>query len=196
MASAELELTTALRPTVSREHLLGLVKEDRSELKKTNFPLTQRELAAVAAVFIGFGVVMLSVYLTMPDVDYQILKVPHNVDELRSLTDYVSGYAKDYTFQVVLGYCVGYIFMQTFMIPGTIFFSLLAGALFGVPWGLALVIFSATAGASSCFFLSKMVGRPIAYWLWPERLQFFSAEVSIRAFLLRFFWRAAQLHRR
>lgn len=93
--------------------------------------------------------------------------------------EYISGYANDYTLQVVLGYCVIYIFMQTFMIPGTIFFSLLAGALFGVTGGLVLVICSATAGASSCFFLSKMVGRPIAYWLWPEKLQFFSAEVGL-----------------
>lgn len=102
----------------------------------------------------------------------------------RESREYISGYAKDYTFQVVLGYSVIYIFMQTFMIPGTIFFSLLAGALFGVSWGLVLVICTATAGASCCFFLSKMVGRPIAYWLWPEKLQFFSAEVSILAFLL------------
>ncbi|KAL0314194.1 UNVERIFIED_CONTAM: putative membrane protein [Sesamum angustifolium] len=50
---------------------------------------------------------------------------------------------------------------QTFMIPGTIFMSLLAGALFGVVRGLLLVVFNATAGASSCYFLSKLIGRPI-----------------------------------
>jgi len=66
-----------------------------------------------------------------------------------------------------------YIFMQTFMIPGTIFMSLLAGALFGVARGLILVLFNATAGASSCYFLSKLIGRPIAVYLWPEKLSFF-----------------------
>ena len=45
--------------------------------------------------------------------------------------------------------------MQTFMIPGTIFFSLLAGALFGVYKGVLLVIFSATSGAACCFLMSK-----------------------------------------
>lgn len=68
--------------------------------------------------------------------------------------------------------------MQTFMIPGTIFMSLLAGALFGVVRGLFLVVFNATAGASSCYFLSKLIGRPIVNWLWPEKLRFFQAEVS------------------
>lgn len=86
MASAEVELSTALRPAgVGREHLLGVVKEGSNE-RKITFPLTQGELVAVLAVFSGFGVAMLSIYLTMPNVDYQVLKLPHNVDELRSLT--------------------------------------------------------------------------------------------------------------
>ncbi|CAN6440231.1 unnamed protein product [Victoria cruziana] len=70
--------------------------------------------------------------------------------------------------------------MQTFMIPGTIFMSLLAGALFGVVRGVALVVFTATAGASSCYFLSKLIGRPIIFWLWPEKLRFFQAEIAKR----------------
>ncbi|PSR83434.1 SNARE associated Golgi protein [Actinidia chinensis var. chinensis] len=70
--------------------------------------------------------------------------------------------------------------MQTFMIPGTIFMSLLAGALFGVLRGLFLVVFNATAGASSCYFLSKLIGRPIVSWLWPEKLKYFQAEIAKR----------------
>lgn len=55
--------------------------------------------------------------------------------------------------------------------------SLLAGALFGVIRGLVLVVFNATAGASCCYFLSKVIGRPIVTWLWPEKLKFFQGEV-------------------
>lgn len=77
----------------------------------------------------------------------------------------------------MLGYCAAYIFMQTFMIPGTIFLSLLAGALFGVIRGVMLVVFTATTGASSCYFLSKLIGRPLILWLWPEKLRFFQSEV-------------------
>ena len=65
------------------------------------------------------------------------------------------------------------------MIPGTIFMSLLAGALFGVLRGLFLVVFNATAGASSCYFLSKLIGRPIVSWLLPEKLKYFQAEVLL-----------------
>ncbi|CAA3029944.1 uncharacterized membrane protein At4g09580-like [Olea europaea var. sylvestris] len=69
--------------------------------------------------------------------------------------------------------------MQTFMIPGTIFMSLLAGPLFGVK-GTFLVVFNATAGASCCYFLSKLIGKPIVTWLWPERLRYFQAEIAKR----------------
>ncbi|CAN6579683.1 unnamed protein product [Malus baccata var. baccata] len=93
---------------------------------------------------------------------------------------HLEDYTSDYTAQVLLGYCMVYIFMQTFMIPGTVFMSLLAGSLFGVFKGVALVVFNATAGASSCYFLSKLIGRPIVVSLWPDKLQFFQNQVAKR----------------
>jgi len=95
-------------------------------------------------------------------------------------SNHLEGYTSDYTIQVLVGYCAVYIFMQTFMIPGTIFMSLLAGALFGQLGGLALVIFAATAGASSCYFLSKLVGKPLVFSLWPDKLMFFQKQVAKR----------------
>lgn len=86
-------------------------------------------------------------------------------------------YTSDYTVQVLVGYCLVYVFMQTFMIPGTVFMSLLAGALFGVVKGMALVVSTATAGASSCYFLSKLIGRPLLFSLWPDKLVFFQDQV-------------------
>lgn len=144
------------------------------------FPLTRWEFVAALTIFTLFAIGLLSIYVTMPEADYEILKLPHSIPDLRLLKDQLANYTRDYTAQFILGYCATYIFMQTFMIPGTIFLSLLAGALFGVTKGLALVLFTATAGASSCYFLSKLIGRPIAFWLWPEKLRFFRAQVAQR----------------
>lgn len=116
----------------------------------------------------------------MPAAEYGKLKLPRSLSDLRILKDNIGTYAKVYPAKFILGYCSTYIFMQTFMIPGTIFMSLLAGALFGVLKGLILVVFNATAGASSCFFLSKLIGRPLVSWLWPEKLRFFQAEIAKR----------------
>lgn len=146
----------------------------------TGFLLTQFELVAALSIFCVLSLGLICVYWTMPAAEYQFLKVPRSIEEIQFLKDHLANYTKDYTAQVILVYCATYIFMQTFMIPGTIFMSLLAGSLFGVARGLILVLFNATAGASSCYFLSKLIGRPIAFYLWPEKLKFFRDKVAKR----------------
>ncbi|XP_065847322.1 uncharacterized membrane protein At4g09580-like [Euphorbia lathyris] len=159
-------------------------KEDDSpsskKPKSERFPFTRWELATILAVFLFFSTGLCCIYLTMPPSVYAKLKLPRTISDLRMLKDLLGTYAKDYPSEFILGYCSTYIFMQTFMIPGTIFMSLLAGALFGVIKGLLLVVFNATAGASSCYFLSKLIGRPIVNWLWPEKLRLFQAEIAKR----------------
>ncbi|KAK8585910.1 hypothetical protein V6N13_065351 [Hibiscus sabdariffa] len=148
-------------------------------LKSERFPVSRWELAAFFGVFLIFSTGLFCIYLTMPATEYGKLKIPRSISDLRLLKDNIATYANDYPAQFILGYCSTYIFMQTFMIPGTIFMSLLAGALFGVK-GLFLVVFNATAGACSCFFLSKLIGRPLVSWLWPDKLRFFQAEIAKR----------------
>ncbi|KAE8795450.1 putative membrane protein [Hordeum vulgare] len=149
----------------------GMGREDR-------FPLWEAALGAgVAAVFAAS---LVGVYLSMPDSDYSFLKLPRNLHELQILTGHLENYTSDYTVQVLIGYCDVYIFMQTFMIPGTIFMSLLVGALFGQLRGVALVVFAASAGASSCYFLSKLIGKPLVFVLWPDKLTFFQKQVAKR----------------
>lgn len=158
------------------------MKEDDSPTSKKpkfeRFPLTKWELATALGIFLVCSTGLVCVYLTMPSAEYQSIKLPRTLSDLRVLKDHFATYAKDHPAQFILGYCSTYIFMQTFMIPGTIFMSLLAGALFGVIRGLLLVVFNATAGASSCFFLSKLIGRPLVYWMWPEKLKLFQAEIA------------------
>ncbi|OIT21475.1 PREDICTED: uncharacterized membrane protein At4g09580-like [Nicotiana attenuata] len=168
--------------TRDEEMDLGLLSESPTgkRYKEGKFPLSRWEFAAAIAVFVVFSIGLFSIYLTMPAAEYGKLKLPRSLSDLRMLKDNIGMYAQVYPAKFILGYCSTYIFMQTFMIPGTIFMSLLAGALFGVLRGLFLVVFNATAGASSCYFLSKLIGRPIVNWLWPEKLRFFQAEIAKR----------------
>ncbi|GMH22593.1 hypothetical protein Nepgr_024436 [Nepenthes gracilis] len=144
------------------------------------FPLTIWEVAMAFGFVAAFAIGLSGVYLTMPASDYSFLKLPHTLEDLQILRYHLESYTSDYTLQVLVGYCMVYIFMQTFMIPGTIFMSLLAGALFGVFKGMTLVVFAATAGASSCYFLSKSIGRPLILSVWPDKLSFFQAQVAKR----------------
>ncbi|PIN06793.1 putative membrane protein [Handroanthus impetiginosus] len=153
--------------------------EVKNKVKPGKFPLTVWEVTVASGVVLGFAFGLVGVYLTMPASDYSFLKLPRSLEDLQILRDNLESYTSDYTIQVLVGYCLVYIFMQTFMIPGTVFMSLLAGALFGVFKGVALVVFTATAGASSCFFLSKIIGRPLVFSLWPDKLTFFQAQVIV-----------------
>uniref|UniRef100_A0A0D3DEP7 SNARE associated Golgi protein family n=1 Tax=Brassica oleracea var. oleracea TaxID=109376 RepID=A0A0D3DEP7_BRAOL len=137
------------------------------------YSLSFWEVTAASGVVLGFLIGLVCVYLTMPQSDYSFLKLPRNLHDLQILRDNLEIYTSDYTVQVLVGYSLVYVFMQTFMIPGTVFMSLLAGALFGVFKGMALVVSTATAGASSCFLLSKLIGRPLIFSLWPDKLVFF-----------------------
>ncbi|KAK1284854.1 putative membrane protein [Acorus calamus] len=154
--------------------------EEPGRMRRGRIGLSNGELAGAAVVVVGSVLGLLCVYLSVPDSDYSFLKLPHNLEEVRILRDNLESYTGDYTIQVLVGYCIVYIFMQTFMIPGTIFMSLLAGSLFGVFKGVTLVVFAATAGASSCYFLSKLIGRPLVFSLWPDKLKFFQAQVAKR----------------
>ena len=102
----------------------------------------------------------------------------HMISYLSLRRDHLAEFANDFQAQFMLGYCSIYIFMQTFMIPGTIFLSLMAGSIFGVLKGGLLVVLTATLGASSCYLLSKLIGRPMISWMWPEKLRLFQAEVK------------------
>lgn len=160
---------------------VGAEDSDSPMSKKARFvPVTRWELAVSVGVFVVFSTGLFWIYWTMPAAEYGNIKLPRTISDLRRLKDHLALYADDYPTQFILGYCSTYIFMQTFMIPGTIFMSLLAGALFGVIKGLFLVVFNATAGASSCFFLSKLIGRPFISWMWPDKLRFFQAEIAKR----------------
>ncbi|KAG6522785.1 uncharacterized membrane protein At4g09580-like [Zingiber officinale] len=144
-------------------------------------PLSRWEAAAVAAAVVAsFAVGLAALYLSMPVSDYSFLKLPRTLEDLQILRDHLESYTSDYTVQVLICYFAVYIFMQTFMIPGTVFLSLLAGALFGVVGGVILVVLAATAGASSCYFLSKMIGRPLVSALWPDKMGFFQDQVARR----------------
>lgn len=136
------------------------------KMKSERYPFSRWGLAVALGSFLVYSAALFCIYRTMPAADFKNLKLPRSLADLRMLKDHLGSYAKDHPAQFILGYCSTYIFMQTFMIPGTVFLSLLAGALFGVVRGLILVVFNATAGATACFFLSNLIGRPLVSWMW------------------------------
>ncbi|KGN63106.1 uncharacterized membrane protein At4g09580 [Cucumis sativus] len=148
------------------------------KMKSERYPFSRWGLTVALGSFLVYSAALFCIYRTMPAADFKYIKLPRSLADLRMLKDHLGSYAKDHTGRFILGYCSTYIFMQTFMIPGTVFLSLLGGALFGVVRGLVLVVFNATAGATACFFLSNLIGRPFVSWMWPEKLKTFQSEIA------------------
>jgi len=145
------------------------------------FPLSFWKTVVVSTVALIFTAGLVSEYLTMSDFDYRFLNLPRTIQDLKLLRDKLQSDKSDYIAQVLVGYYVVHIFMQTFMILETMFMSLHVEALFGVFKEVALVVFTAITRASSCYFLSKMIGRPILSPLWPEKLKFLQTQGARRS---------------
>ncbi|MGH0134293.1 UNVERIFIED_CONTAM: hypothetical protein FKN15_027076 [Acipenser sinensis] len=68
--------------------------------------------------------------------------------------------------------------LQTFAIPGSIFLSILSGYLYPFPLALFLVCLCSGLGASFCYMLSYLVGRPVVYKYLTEKAVKWSQQVD------------------
>lgn len=55
------------------------------KLKADRFPLSRWEFAAALGVFLLFSTGLMCIYLTMPAAEYELLKLPRTLSDLRSL---------------------------------------------------------------------------------------------------------------
>uniref|UniRef100_M4C042 VTT domain-containing protein n=1 Tax=Hyaloperonospora arabidopsidis (strain Emoy2) TaxID=559515 RepID=M4C042_HYAAE len=79
---------------------------------------------------------------------------------------------------VLSSFCIVYITLQTFAIPGPIVLSILAGAMYPFLYAHVLVAFCATTGASLCFLLSYYVGRGVFSRVLAGMLGRFKAKIA------------------
>lgn len=94
---------------------------------------------------------------------------PRSLDDAKTLGLQLGQYVETNGGQVTLVYMVTYIFLQTFAIPGSIFLSILSGALFPAPRALFLVCTCAAIGASLANRLSAFLGRGLVEKYMAER---------------------------
>uniref|UniRef100_A0A8C4QYG9 Transmembrane protein 41aa n=1 Tax=Eptatretus burgeri TaxID=7764 RepID=A0A8C4QYG9_EPTBU len=126
------------------------------------------------------------------------LAFPGSLNELQYLAARLSNFQAEYPGSVLIIFCCGYLYKQTFAIPGSVFLNLLAGALFG-PWlGLPLCCLLTGAGSSCCYLLSQAFGKELVLSRFSRQLSalhtkvphfylFLSASVGERCLMQQFF---------
>lgn len=142
---------------------------------------TRRALLFLVLIFSASALSMLYLYNSFPQLteeEQQDLKLPRNMDDAKRLGRLLSIYRDQYYLHVLLGVFVTYIFLQTFAIPGSIFLSILTGFLFPFWLSLLLVCFCSAVGASLCYMLSLMAGKPLLLRFCPQRAQHWADKVS------------------
>ncbi|KAJ8396725.1 hypothetical protein AAFF_G00015630 [Aldrovandia affinis] len=133
------------------------------------------------SIFTCAASLMYLVYRNFPelsDEERDVLKIPKDMDDAKALGTVLSKYKDTYYTQVLVAYFATYVFLQTFAIPGSIFLSILSGYLYPFPLALFLVCLCSGLGASFCYMLSYLVGRPVVYKYLTEKAQKWSQQVD------------------
>ncbi|GJN93467.1 hypothetical protein Rhopal_006524-T1 [Rhodotorula paludigena] len=108
------------------------------------------------------------------------VKLPKSFDDLKQLNEVLQVY-KDRNYWRVMGcYVTVYFFLQAFSVPGSMYLSILGGALFGVLIALPLVCFCVATGALLCYYMSAALGPAVLLHseVWQQRIDAWTARVK------------------
>lgn len=152
-------------------------------------PLKERRPVLYAGLQAGalLLVSLLALYLLLkgllPPIDDEHkdkVKLPKSFDDLKALNEVLQVY-KDRNYWRVLGcYCTVYLFLQAFSVPGSMYLSILGGALYGVLVALPLVCTCVATGALLCYFISSALGPAVLLHseVWRKRVDAWSERVQ------------------
>ncbi|CAI2727912.1 unnamed protein product [Schistosoma spindalis] len=133
-----------------------------------------RPFLVVSLSFIGFT--SLLIYITrrlpsLPEEHRGHFKFPHNVDELKNIGIVLSEYQDNYYWQILILISIVLIFLQSFMIPGSIVCVVLLGYLFPFPVAVIIVALCSAIGASLCYLLVGFIGSKVLMYFIPEKIE-------------------------
>ncbi|KAH6887265.1 hypothetical protein BKA70DRAFT_1462638 [Coprinopsis sp. MPI-PUGE-AT-0042] len=97
---------------------------------------------------------------TLEEADRPMLKIPKSFAELQALNILLKKYRDIYPYRIVVCYVVTYLYLPAFSLPGSMYLSILGGAVWGVPRALPLACccVCVATGATLCYLISAVLG--------------------------------------
>ncbi|THH07057.1 hypothetical protein EW145_g3635 [Phellinidium pouzarii] len=134
-------------------------------------------LFVISTLFLG-GTLWLALP-TLEEQDRPALRVPKSFAQLQELNFLLKKYRDIYPVRIVICYVTTYLFLQAFSLPGSMYLSILGGAVWGVPIALPLACTCVATGATLCYLISAALG-PALLTLpkWSQRLERWSAVLA------------------
>lgn len=99
-----------------------------------------------------------------------LLRLPKSFEDLKALNELLTDYKSLYYGKVLTAFFAVYIFLQTFSIPGSMWLSILGGALFGLPIAVFVVCICCALGSAFCYLLSLFYGKSLVRNYFSEKL--------------------------
>ncbi|KAI5117154.1 hypothetical protein M0805_009496 [Coniferiporia weirii] len=123
-----------------------------------------------------------TLWLALPPIeeeDRPALRVPKSFAQLQALNFLLKKYRDIYPVRIVICYVTTYLFLQAFSLPGSMYLSILGGAVWGVPIALPLACTCVASGATLCYLISAALG-PALLTLpkWSQRLERWSVKLA------------------
>eukprot|EP00899_Mesostigma_viride_P004713 jgi/Mesvir1/14242/Mv09680-RA.1 len=104
--------------------------------------------------------------------------LPRDLDDVRQLRRMLITYRQQHAPQMLASCMLFYVFLQAFMIPGSIFLTILCGSLYDFHHALLLCVLGTSMGSSCAYFLSSLILRELVAQFFPERCTAVRREVS------------------
>lgn len=140
-----------------------------------------QKLWILLLLFGGAVLILYLIFLTIPTIEEshkEQIRIPTSLHDVQNLGAILSFYTASNYYSVMSAFGAVYIFLQAFSIPGSVFLSFLAGALFGVAVGVPLVCAMSTIGATCSYLLSFYVAKNLVKRFFPDKLALFNRELS------------------
>ncbi|KAF9098204.1 hypothetical protein BGX23_006808 [Mortierella sp. AD031] len=134
-------------------------------------------------LILGLGTIVLVLVLqyTLPSVDEEHRKdlhFPHSLEDLEALRKILSVYMDKHYYRVMFGFLTIYLYLQTFSVPGSMWLSILGGALFKFWVALIMVSFASAIGATNCYLLSRMFFSKLVKRKFGDRMEKWNTQLQ------------------
>ncbi|KAJ7573923.1 hypothetical protein C8J56DRAFT_803763 [Mycena floridula] len=170
-------LVTPLTPSYGSTALRSPNTRPSSAKLIWNATLKMAAIFVISSVLLG-GTLWLALPTLEPD-DRPMLKIPKSFLELQQLNTLLKKYRDIYPYRIVVCYVITYLFLQAFSLPGSMYLSILAGAVWGMARAIPLACTCVATGATLCYLISAALG-PALLTLprWKARLDNWATRIQ------------------
>eukprot|EP01023_Acetabularia_acetabulum_P061899 TRINITY_DN7533_c1_g1_i12.p1 TRINITY_DN7533_c1_g1~~TRINITY_DN7533_c1_g1_i12.p1 ORF type:complete len:317 (-),score=33.84 TRINITY_DN7533_c1_g1_i12:501-1451(-) len=163
--------------------LTSFMVEEKSEQRGSKTTCTAKCLlrsGIILLLLLGVWMMWLNLLVrSMPkSAEQSSWKLPKNFDDLHELKGAVDDYSLKHWPLLIVLFVSLYLFLQVFIIPGSVFLNLLAGSLLPVIAALPLVTLLMTAGCTLSFLLSRILLRNTLSCVIPQKIATFRQNIQ------------------